>query len=235
MPIEAVFFDLGGTLARPLPAHHTQANLNDCAARHGLEAKPAVLWETYQSARAQLDSQWAARSAFLHGDLVRAAYRATAERLGAAVRTDIEEAFAAGQRASVVTHLELRDDAAGTLAALAARGLKLAVVSNIDEDYLRPLARRFDLHRWCDPVLSSEVAGSCKPHPAIFEQAMAAVGVAPQSVLFVGDSLRCDIDGAARLGCTTTFLPGETNDDGSRADFSIERLADLQKVVAQLG
>jgi putative hydrolase of the HAD superfamily len=45
-------------------------------------------------------------------------------------------------------------------------------------------------------VVDSTVVGIEKPHPGIFEVALAAVGVEPGRAVHVGDSVRADVAGA---------------------------------------
>ena len=59
-----------------------------------------------------------------------------------------------------------------------------------------------------DVELCSEEAESCKPHPRIFLQALAAIDTAPANTLFVGDSIEADILGANRVGMRTALLSG---------------------------
>jgi len=57
------------------------------------------------------------------------------------------------------------------------------------------------LERLSAVALSAEV-GKRKPHPAIFEAALAQAGVAADEAVMVGDRLREDIGGAQALGMT---------------------------------
>ena len=97
------------------------------------------------------------------------------------------------------------DDALPTLRELKRRGLKLALVSNIGVD-LRPLLERARIADLFDAVILSFEAGAVKPDRRIFEQALAALGVAPAHALMVGDSARDDA-GAALIGIRTLLLP----------------------------
>jgi putative hydrolase of the HAD superfamily len=49
-------------------------------------------------------------------------------------------------------------------------------------------------------VVDSHLVGIRKPDPAIFEPALAAVGVAPGRALYVGDTVKNDVDGARAAG-----------------------------------
>ena len=90
-------------------------------------------------------------------------------------------------------------DAAPALAALRARGFRLAVVSNWDcslEDWLEPSG----LIELVDAVVTSARAGAAKPDPAIFKCALGLLGAEAENTVHVGDSLEKDIAGALAAG-----------------------------------
>lgn len=96
-------------------------------------------------------------------------------------------------------------DTLPVLAALRARGLKLALVSNAGVD-VRRVVERSGMARFLDAQIISHEIGVVKPHPPIFERALAALGVPAERALMVGDSPRDDV-GAAFLGVRTLILP----------------------------
>ncbi|HEX7254766.1 MAG TPA: HAD family hydrolase [Gaiellaceae bacterium] len=91
------------------------------------------------------------------------------------------------------------------LEALRARGLKLALVSNTasPEWLLLPVLERQGLVERVDAVVLSSEVGKRKPHPAIFERALAELDVRPERALFVGDRVDADVFGASRAGMRT--------------------------------
>lgn len=95
-------------------------------------------------------------------------------------------------------------DAAEVLAELRARGVPVAVVSNIGWD-LRPVFAAHGLAELVDAFVLSYEFGRQKPDPAIFLAACEALGVAPQDTLMVGDDREAD-GGAAALGCPVHFV-----------------------------
>ncbi len=97
------------------------------------------------------------------------------------------------------------DDAVPTLKALKARGLKLALISNIGVD-IRGLLARGGMGSLFDAVILSFEVGAVKPHRPIFERALEALGVPASQALMVGDNAHDDA-GAARLGIRTLLLP----------------------------
>ena len=191
MRIQAVTFDVGGTLIEPWPSvGHVYA---EAAARHGVKNVSASLLE------ARFKAAWRARKDF---DYRRAGWEAL-----------VDEAFqglaAAPPSASFFPELYERfaqpeawrvfEDVQPTLAALAARGIRLGIISNWDER-LRGLLGRLRLEEWFNVVVISCEVGSAKPAPAIFALAAARIGLPAGSIAHVGDSLEMDVRGARAAG-----------------------------------
>jgi HAD superfamily hydrolase (TIGR01509 family) len=118
----------------------------------------------------------------------------------------------------------------GTLAALdrlRAAGLRLGVVSNSDgrvEEALTAagLRDRFDV------ILDSALVGVEKPDPAIFRAALAALAVAPEEALYVGDLYDVDVVGARAAGIEAVLLVADAAAPGPecRRVESLAALAD---------
>ena len=126
------------------------------------------------------------------------------------------------------------------LEVLRERGLRLGLVSNaVDPPWLlhRDLERYGVAGRLDAAVFSSEV-GWRKPHPAIFERALAALGVEPERTLFVGDSLVNDVGGAQALGLRTCqalwFAADDPGGGAPEPDFRAFTQMDVVSVVARL-
>ena len=125
------------------------------------------------------------------------------------------------------------------LEALRSRGLKLGLVSNaFDPGWL--LRRDLDQMGLTDridvAVFSSEV-GKRKPHPAIFERALAELDAEPRAAIFVGDRLYEDVRGAAELGMTTVqalWFRADEHADGGEPDFQAFTQMDVLNVVDRL-
>jgi putative hydrolase of the HAD superfamily len=101
--------------------------------------------------------------------------------------------------------LEAYPEAAGVLAELRARGVRLAVCSNWDWD-LSEAIHEVGLGGATDVVVSSAWAGARKPHPLIFEHTLAEVGADAEQTLFVGDTWGPDVVGPRSLGMTPLYL-----------------------------
>ncbi len=89
--------------------------------------------------------------------------------------------------------------AAETLAELAARRYRLAVVSNAD-GRVRGLLQDAGVIPWLEFVVDSAEVGLEKPDPRIFHAATGRLGLAPSACAYVGDIYEIDVEGARRAG-----------------------------------
>ena len=93
-------------------------------------------------------------------------------------------------------------DAEPALRELRARGFQLAVVTNrfTPAEFVVGELGRLGLHDHFTAVVTAGDVGYRKPHPAVFERALAEFRVAPHEAVMVGDDYELDVQGAARVG-----------------------------------
>lgn len=159
--------------------------------------------------------------------------------LGLEVSHDALDAFLEAEHAAWEPARELGATTHALLESLRARELRLGLVSNaFDPGPLlhRDLERMGIAQRIDYAVFSSEV-GMRKPHAAIFERALEALGVAPAETLFVGDRLYEDVRGAAELGMKTAqalWFRADEHPDGAEPDFQAFTQMDVLNVARRL-
>jgi HAD superfamily hydrolase (TIGR01509 family) len=108
-------------------------------------------------------------------------------------------------------------DTAEVLKGLHRQGIKTAVVSNIAFD-VRPAFEAVGIAGYIDEVVLSFEVGAVKPDAAIFETALARLGVDAAHAMMVGDSDEAD-GGARAIGCGFALvdpLPTTQRTDGLR-------------------
>ena len=96
--------------------------------------------------------------------------------------------------------------------ALVDAGLRLAVTSNSDGT----IAAHLRLHGWAqlgpgslpevDVITDSGVVGVGKPDPAMYAATVAGLGLPPERILHVGDSVHYDVDGATACGMQAVHM-----------------------------
>lgn len=91
---------------------------------------------------------------------------------------------------------------------LKAQGKPLALVSNFYGN-LPVVLRDYGLDGCFDAVIESAAVGVRKPDPRIFQMGVETLGMTPEEVTVVGDSIANDIIPARSIGCPTVWLEGE--------------------------
>ncbi len=208
MTIQAVIFDWGGTLTKPIEviyevdtwsrvAHHLSPDPD----RHEelvlrLGAIEAELWEISRT------TQQSASVEQLIGRVVEEfGVEVAAESLREATGFHLDE---------LRPHIEHDPDAAPVLAALKERGLKIGLLSNTlwPAAFHEELLEDAGLRDLIDARLYTSELPFTKPHPEAFRAALAALGLEnPAGAVFVGDRPWDDIHGAKSFGMKTVLRP----------------------------
>jgi len=81
---------------------------------------------------------------------------------------------------------------------------RVAVVSNVDDDLFHDTARHFTVE--FDDVITAEQVGTYKPDLAPFETAFTRLGVPPNRLLHVAQSVYHDVNPAGRIGISCVWV-----------------------------
>jgi putative hydrolase of the HAD superfamily len=196
-PIQAVTFDVGGTLIQVWPSvGHVYAEV---AAKNGVNGlSPQLLNRRFARA-------WRAAGSFNHSRrgwarLVDATFRGLTKRSPS--QTFFDELYARFASQDV---WRVFPDVWPTLEALARRGIRLGVISNWDER-LRPLLDQLRLTGCFEAIVVSCEVRASKPSPTIFQHAICRLGLPPWAVLHVGDDMAMDVRGARAAGLAALLL-----------------------------
>jgi putative hydrolase of the HAD superfamily len=207
--LQAVTFDVGGTLIKPWPSvGHIYAAV---AARHGLCDVPV------DSLNRQFAAAWKSLDAF---NYTRSEWHSLVNQtfLGL-TQVPVNDNFFSDlyARFAEADAWRIFDDVLPALESLNARGFKLGIISNWDER-LRPLLHELCLDGYFQTIVVSCEAGTCKPSLAIFQQAARKLELQPCEILHIGDSPGLDIAGASAAGFQALLLsrdedpkPGQLN------------------------
>lgn len=196
-----MFFDVDFTLIYPGPTFQGEGYERFCR-KYGIEVDRTRFSDAVRSASAILDEEqthvyYADMYVKYTGQIIRG-MGGDGSQVDACAR-EIYDEWAACQ------HFFLYDDVAPALRALAARGLKLGLISN-SHRCLASFQQHFELEGLIAAAVSSSEHGYVKPHPSIFEAAMTLAGVGPGQSVMVGDSLTHDIEGARRAGMRAVLV-----------------------------
>jgi epoxide hydrolase-like predicted phosphatase len=189
MAIKAVIFDFGGVILAPLGEEH----LDGWARRLGLTRATleGALWgEAWQALeRAQIDDEAYRRHV---GKALRLPDLATVERF-------LSEFYADEWLFPEMLDLVERLRHTGRI--------KVALLTNacVGQDEVMRRKWGLDPHATFDLYVNSAEVGLAKPDPAIFELALARLGVSPGEAIFIDDSA-ANVQAAANLGIHAIHL-----------------------------
>ena len=237
--VKGIFFDLGGTLVSYHKVNRTHAKVLFTAAQQLSVGDDLERLKTaYARALSELTQDYAHKDYYLHRDFFRDTFVRCFEHLEVTMDPAVDAWYQREHSRQLQSCLALKPECHSALAALKAKGLYLSIASNIDDDMLAPIVEREQLAQHMNHWTSSEEAQSCKPHHRFFEVCLEKSGLAPQEVLFVGDSPEHDINGAHRLGMRTALVLNETGEPPLQsgktavaADHTIRSLLELTELV----
>jgi 2-haloacid dehalogenase len=112
--------------------------------------------------------------------------------------------------------------------------VRLAVVSNVDDDLFHETARHFTVE--FDEVITGEQVGAYKPDLAPFETAFTRLGVPPNRLLHVAQSVYHDVNPAGRMGISCVWVQryGERFDPPTPQTAPVRTVPDLSSLADAL-
>ena len=82
----------------------------------------------------------------------------------------------------------------------------IAIVSDMTTHIQLRKLKKLKITKYIDYLVTSEEAGSEKPHSIMFLLALNKLRLKPEEVIMVGDSLISDIEGANSVGIPTALI-----------------------------
>lgn len=222
--VRAVFFDAVGTLLFPEPS--APAVYAVIAERHGLNLSVAEVRERFLAAyrlqeAADIGLNWATSEA-----RERDRWHTIVTTTLAGV-TDPGACFAhLFEHYSKPAAWRVHPEAADVLRELSARGLTLGMGSNYDARLLTVLDGHPELAPLRARVVVSAAVGWRKPAGEFFVEVARVTGYRPNEILFVGDDLQNDYEGATAAGMRPLLL-----DPGARHPDVPHRVAGLRELL----
>jgi len=178
LSIDAVLFDLDGTLADTAP--DLIAALNRVRGDHGRDPLPLAHLRPYasQGARGMLGAGMDVAPE--HPDF-----------------PALRDAFLDYYALALCNHSKLFAGVVALLETIETRALKWGIVTNKATRFTTPLLEALELSGRPDVVVCGDTTPHAKPHPAPLLFAAEAMGVAPERCLYVGDAERDIVAGVA--------------------------------------
>lgn len=107
-------------------------------------------------------------------------------------------------------NLELHENIEETLKFLHEKGIKMAIVSFVEKERIKPVLEKFKIDKYFQHVIGFGETEKVKPDPEIAFKAMQLLDVSPQETLLVGDT-GLDMQTGKNAGTLTAFFYPEIN------------------------
>jgi len=125
--------------------------------------------------------------------------------------------------------LKLYPEVKETLGGLRKMGFKIGIVTNGFQSDIDEILARTSLTSFFDVTVGVDAVGKPKPRREIFQYALKNMRVFPQEVLFVGDDLKNDYEGAEKAGLKALLI-----DRKDEMRKKIRKIRDLSEVMRYL-
>ena len=221
----AVLFDVDFTLIYPGPMFRGEGYRAFCL-RHGIDVDPDRFQQAVADAAPLLD---VAGDAVYDAGVFVAYTSRIIEGMGGrgpsldACSREIYAEWAACH------HFELYDEVPEVLRTLVDAGIRVGLISNTQR-CLSSFEAHFELQGLIAGAVSSFEHGRMKPHPSIFEEALARVGADAAATVMVGDSIRQDIEGALGAGIRAVLLDRGHNLPARAAELGVPVIRSLREL-----
>ena len=131
----------------------------------------------------------------------------------------------------------MRPEIPSVLESIRIMGPKIGLISNVTSREVVPAnLKQYGIYHYFDPIVLSSEYGRRKPDPAIFHYAARLANVPTSQCLYVGDRIARDVVGARRAGYRLAiqiqhdYDHGET-DEGATPDAVIHSMTDLLDII----
>jgi HAD superfamily hydrolase (TIGR01549 family) len=106
------------------------------------------------------------------------------------------------------------------------KGYKVGLISNTNPTIMRVIDK-YNLHQYFDSEIYSFQEGILKTNPELFQRAIARLGLGPDEVIMVGDSIQTDVIGARNAGLKAILIDRMNKREYTPKIRNLKELRDL--------
>ncbi len=140
---------------------------------------------------------------------------------------------------TLLKNMKLGTGVLETLKELKKRNIKIAIVSDLTTHIQLRKIHKLGITRYVDVLVTSEEAGSEKPHAIMFLMALNKLDIFPQEGIFVGDNTINDIEGANAVRLDTILIKSgslakDSDEDYQKPNFVIKQIPEVLNILNKL-
>jgi putative hydrolase of the HAD superfamily len=119
----------------------------------------------------------------------------------------------------MLEHMQLSEGVTEFLDYCRNANLKIGICSDLTAHIQHRKLRRLGIAHYMDAIVTSEEAGVEKPDERMFTMILDKLDVSPSEALYIGDSLKKDVNGAEAVGIDVLWYNGKEEDPRSVRSF----------------
>ena len=210
--IKGIIFDYGGTL--DTGGDHWSHVIRDSWNKAGVSANDALFREAYVYGEQELERTLHILPHHNFGDLLDIKMQIELQYLAQNGHFPPAQVETKAHEIAAYCYQVAKDNVAKSKTVLEelAKKYPMVLVSNFYGN-IDSVLKDFGIYDCFKKVVESAKVGVRKPDSSIFELGIKALGLKPEEVLVVGDSIKNDIEPARKLGCQTLLLQGKGWED----------------------
>ncbi len=220
--IKAVFFDIDNTVYSYDDSHkHAMRELYKYC-KQNLDLTPEQLDNAIENAKKLVDVRLGSVCAATHNRLIR--FQTMLEMLKKPLfpfAYDMEKCY----WNSLIEFAKPQDGIESFMKTLKEKGCFVGVGTNMTADWQFVKLNKFGLGQYIDALVTSEEVGVEKPNKKLFEVCAEKAQVSPSECVFIGDSVKHDIQGAENIGMKTILytgcLKGEKLEKAQKSGYTV--------------
>lgn len=139
---------------------------------------------------------------------------------------------------NILKNMKLRKGVLNTLKELKKRNLKIAIVSDLTTHIQLRKIDKLGITDYIDVLVTSEEAGSEKPHAIMFLLTLNKLKLLPEDVIYIGDELINDIEGGNAVGIDTVLIQSSSiknlKEDYQKPKHIIKEIPEILNILNRL-
>jgi len=137
---------------------------------------------------------------------------------------------------SFLKNMQIKKEVIPVFKKIKKAGLKIVVVTDLTAHIQLRKIEKLKISNYVDFLVTSEEAGSEKPHSIMFLLALNKIKILPKDAIMVGDNTVTDIEGANSIGLDTILLKNTNKikrykEDYRNPNYIIKKIAEILKIL----
>lgn len=232
---KAVLFDLDNTLYDYEPVHKKAVDSVYVLLKSKLNVSRVKFERLFKQSKNEIHKELSG-TASAHNKVLY--FQRLIEKLHKTVNPEITLKLYEAYWGTFLKNIKLKPGVKQTLKKLKQKNMKVVIVSDLTTHIQLRKIKKIGITKYVDYLVTSEEAGSEKPHSIMFLLALNKINMLPEEVIMVGDSKIKDIEGANSVGIDTVLISSKKTNTNKKdffsSDYVTKNIPDVLKILEKI-